>query len=203
MAASLPYPITFLSGSLLFCLTAAVFAQGAASDDEIGRRASRVECKVIDWRRDIHPPPELGDQEQPTAKLVAEHLKQFSIEVKTNIARTGVIGILEGGQAGKTAALRTDLDALPVTELAGLSFASKARQKYQGQEVDVMRAREHDAHTAMLMGTAEVLAGLNSANQNPATAVPNHNPRFFMNEAARVTGVQAMSSTATSFLNEP
>lgn len=76
------------------------------------------------------------------------------------MARTGVIGLLKTGRPGKTVALRADMDALPVKEPPGLPFASTATGIYEGQEVPVMHAYGHDAHTAMLMGAAEVLAGL-------------------------------------------
>ena len=82
------------------------------------------------------------------------------MEVQTGIAVTGVVGLLKGGKPGPTVALRADMDALPITEPAGLPFASRARGQYQGQEVGVMHACGHDAHTAMLMATAEVLAGV-------------------------------------------
>jgi amidohydrolase len=123
-------------------------------------RAAAVEEKLIKWRRDIHQHPELGDQETRTAKLVADHLQKLGLEVHTGIARTGVVGILTGGRPGPTVALRADMDALPVKEPDTLPFASKARGMYHGKEVDVMHACGHDAHTAMLMATAEVLAGL-------------------------------------------
>lgn len=76
------------------------------------------------------------------------------------MARTGVVGILKGAKPGHTVALRADMDALPIKEPEGLSFASKAKGQYWGKEVDVMHACGHDAHTAMLMATAEVLVEL-------------------------------------------
>jgi len=77
--------------------------------------------------------------------------------VRTGIARTGVVAVLKGSKPGPVVALRADMDALPVKEPEGLSFASKARGKYLGREVDVMHACGHDAHTAILMAAAEVL----------------------------------------------
>lgn len=117
-----------------------------------------VESRVIDWRRDIHEHPELSNREFRTAALVAAHLEELGLEVKTGIAHTGVVGILHGGRPGPVVALRADMDALPVTEQTGLPFASTVRTEWQGQEVGVMHACGHDAHTAMLMGAAEVLA---------------------------------------------
>lgn len=149
-----------LLASLLYGMASTAAAQTLPLEDQVRTRAAAVEQKLIGWRRDIHQHPELGDQETRTAKLVADHLKSLGMEVRTGIARTGVVGILKGGKPGKTVALRADMDALPVKEPAGLPFASKAKGKYLGQEVDVMHACGHDAHTAMLMATAEVLAGM-------------------------------------------
>jgi amidohydrolase len=135
-------------------------ADSGSLEAEVRQRAAAVEPKLIAWRQDIHQHPELGDQEVRTAGLVAEHLRSLGLEVQTGVARTGVIGILKGGKPGRTVALRADMDALPVRELSSLPFASKAKQKYLGKEVSVMHACGHDAHTAMLMAAAEVLAGL-------------------------------------------
>lgn len=139
-------------------------ANGVAGESALEPRirsgAAAVESKLIAWRRDIHQHPELGDQEARTAALVAEHLRGLGLEVRTGVARTGVVGILKGGQPGKCVALRADMDALPVKEATGLAFASQAKGTWNGREVEVMHACGHDAHTAMLMATAEVLAGM-------------------------------------------
>ncbi len=135
-------------------------ADNAAMEAEIQTRAAALEKKVIAWREDIHQHPELGQQELRTSSLVAEHLRSLGLEVRTNVALTGVVGLLRTGRPGPTVGLRADMDALPVKETEGLSFASKARQAYLGEEVDVMHACGHDAHTAMLMGTAEILAAM-------------------------------------------
>ena len=128
--------------------------------DRLAPAIQAVEPKVIAWRRDIHENPELSNRETRTAALVAEHLRKLGLEVRTGVARTGVVGVLKGGKPGPVVALRADMDALPVTEATGLPFASKVRSTYNGQEVGVMHACGHDAHTAILMGVAEVLAGV-------------------------------------------
>ncbi len=135
-------------------------AQDNPLEEQAFARAAQVEPQMIAWRRDIHQHPELGEQETRTAKLVAEHLKKLGMDVHTGVGRTGVVGILQGGKPGATVALRADMDALPVKEPAGLPFASTARGTYHGQQVDVMHACGHDTHTAMLMATAQVLAGM-------------------------------------------
>jgi amidohydrolase len=152
-------PLVLLAMSLW---TAPVNAQPGVSDleQEIRQRAAQIESKLIAWRRDIHENPELGEQENRTAGLVAEHLKKLGLEVRTGIARTGVVAVLKGGKPGPVVALRADMDALPVKEPEGLSFASKAKGKYLGRDVDVMHACGHDAHTAILMATAEVLTAM-------------------------------------------
>ena len=116
--------------------------------------------RVVAWRRDIHANPELGFAETRTAALVADHLRALGLEVRTGVGRTGVVGVLRGGRPGRTVALRTDMDALPVLEATGLPFASTATGTYMGAAVPVAHACGHDAHIAMLMGAAEVLAGM-------------------------------------------
>ncbi len=153
------------SALLLGWLTIHVSGAGALGDTEslearVREQAAAVQEKVVNWRRDIHQHPELGDQETRTAALVAEHLRALGLDVETEVARTGVVGVLTGGKPGPTVALRADMDALPVKEPEGLPFASKATGTYLGQEVPLMHACGHDAHTAMLMGVAEVLADL-------------------------------------------
>jgi amidohydrolase len=133
----------------------------------IDERSPALAAKVVAWRRDIHAHPELGNREVRTAGLVAEHLRALRLEVKTGVAHTGVVGVLRGGQPGPVVALRADMDALPVEEQVDLPFASKARAVYEGTEVGVMHACGHDCHTAVLMGIAELFAGMR--DQLPGT----------------------------------
>jgi amidohydrolase len=114
--------------------------------------------KVIEWRHDIHQNPELSNREFRTAKKVEEHLLSLGIKAETQIAYTGVVGLIEGDLPGPTIALRADMDGLPVIEKTGLPFASKKMTEYLGQSVGVMHACGHDAHVAILMGVAEFLA---------------------------------------------
>ncbi|MCK9537986.1 amidohydrolase [Dokdonella sp.] len=110
------------------------------------------------WRRDFHQHPELSNREVRTAKIVAAELTRLGYQVRTGLAHTGVVGILEGGRPGPRLAIRADMDALPVTEAVDLPFASKARGEYLGKEVGVMHACGHDAHMAMTLGVATALA---------------------------------------------
>jgi amidohydrolase len=119
-----------------------------------------VQPKVVAWRRDFHQHPELSNRETRTAKIVAGHLRKLGLEVETGVAHTGVVGLLKTGKPGPTIALRGDMDALPVTERTEVPFRSTVKSNYRGEEVGVMHACGHDAHTAVLMGVAEVLTGM-------------------------------------------
>jgi amidohydrolase len=129
----------------------------------IDAAADVLEPAVIAWRRDLHANPELGNREHRTGALVAAHLRALAFDVvQTGIAHTGVVGLLKGALPGPVVALRADMDALPVAEEVDLPFASKVRTAWNGEQVGVMHACGHDAHVAILMGVASVLAGLRS-----------------------------------------
>lgn len=113
--------------------------------------AEEMQEKIISIRRWLHQHPELSGQEYETSKLVAAVLEEAGIEVKTNVAGTGVVGLIIGEQPGKTLALRADMDALPIDEQTGLEYASCN----QG----IMHACGHDFHTAILLGAAILLNG--------------------------------------------
>lgn len=151
----------YILGLLLSSLQA--FPQASsAPKPELRFDAARLEQRVLAWRRDFHQHPELGNHETRTAGIIAGHLRSLGIEVRTGVAKTGVVGILKGAKPGPVVALRADMDALPVTERTPLPFASKAKATYNGQEVGVMHACGHDTHVAILMGVAEILAGMKS-----------------------------------------
>jgi len=103
------------------------------------------------WRQHIHRNPELGMHCEKTAEYVVERLKEFGItEIHTGIATSGVVAIIEGQGDGPTIGLRADMDALPLTEITGLEYASQNPGK--------MHACGHDGHTTMLLGAARYLA---------------------------------------------
>ena len=135
---------------ILFMSTPAMAAETETPQAQIDRLAREAEPRVIEWRHDLHQNAELSNREFRTSKIVAKHLKKLGLEVKTDVAHTGVIGILRGKTDGPVVALRADMDALPVTEETGVPYASRNK--------GVMHACGHDSHTAILMGTAEVLA---------------------------------------------
>ncbi|MBO1897220.1 amidohydrolase [Shewanella sp. BF02_Schw] len=128
-----------------------------ASVPNAAELTAQVESKVIAWRRDLHQHPELSNREFRTSKVIEKHLKSLGLEVQTGIAHTGVVAILKGGKPGPLIGLRADMDALPVTEVVDLPFASKVTDTYRNQTVGVMHACGHDTHVAMLMGVAENL----------------------------------------------
>jgi amidohydrolase len=145
---------------LLSLLCLATFKGNAQKSFNLEETVNKLHSKTVQWRRDIHQNPELGNREFRTAKLIAAHLRSLGIEVQEGVAKTGVVGILKGGKPGPVIALRADMDALPVTERADVPFASKVKANYNGQEVGVMHACGHDSHVAMLMTAAEILAGM-------------------------------------------
>jgi len=144
---------------VLFLLS--LCAQGVFAVDmskEINAATDKIMPQVIEWRRHLHQFPELSNREFKTAKYVEENLRKFGLEVKTGVAKTGVIGILKGSQPGPVIGLRADMDALPVTERNSLPFMSKEKAEYNSQTVGVMHACGHDTHVAMLLGAAQVLS---------------------------------------------
>ena len=147
---------------------ALLLLSGMVHADEWGDLDARIATAlpgVIELRHAIHQHPELGNREQQTAARIAQRLRELGLEVQTGIAHTGVVGILRGGKPGPVVAIRAELDALPLTEQTGLPYASTVRARDEGgdfrtrgKDVGVMHACGHDAHMAMALGVAEVLA---------------------------------------------
>ncbi|MCW8846040.1 MAG: amidohydrolase [Gammaproteobacteria bacterium] len=129
--------------------------------------APTVDGKVLEWRRYFHEHPELSNREFNTSKTIEEALRGMGMEVWTDIAHTGVVGILHGGKPGPVVAVRADIDALPVEEVNDLPFKSVARGEYRGADTGVMHACGHDTHIAIGLGTAAIFAELR--DQVPGT----------------------------------
>ncbi len=149
--------------SLLTSVLMLAAASGMAQQNmtaTISQKADVIQPRLVEWRRFIHQNPELGNREFKTAAFIADHLKALGIEVRTGVGKTGVVGILKGGKPGPVVALRADMDALPVIERTNVPFKSTVTAEYNGQTVPVMHACGHDSHVSMLIGTAEVLAGM-------------------------------------------
>ncbi|MBZ9731063.1 amidohydrolase [Salegentibacter sp. JZCK2] len=138
----------------LFFLTGFIQAQNTIPESDF----EELEEQVIEWRRDFHQHPELGNREFETAKKIAAHLESLGIEVQTGVAKTGVVGILKGNRPGKVVGLRADIDGLPVKERTDVPFKSVATSEFRGEQVPVMHACGHDTHIAILMGVAEILS---------------------------------------------
>jgi amidohydrolase len=160
---SRPFPrARRLLPALLALLCGAAGAQDDTEAQALQALIDQVQPKVVAWRRDIHRHPELSGQELRTARLVAAHLRALGLEVQMGVGGQGVVALLRGAQPGRVVALRADMDALPLEESTGLPFASKQTGLHQGQTVPVAHACGHDGHTALLMGTAEILSRMKS-----------------------------------------
>jgi amidohydrolase len=120
--------------------------------DDLKRRVEDVSPSLSTWRRALHKRPELGFEEHETAAFVAARLREIGTEVKTGVAKTGVVGVLRAGKARRPPVLlRADMDALPIEETAGRPHGSEIPGK--------MHACGHDGHMAMMLGAAKVLTG--------------------------------------------
>lgn len=141
-----------------FFLSSNLFAQEQST--LIDAQSKAIQSELTQWRRYLHQHPELGNREFKTSAYIVEQLKDMGLEIKTGIAKTGVVAILKGGKPGPVIALRADMDALPVKERVNIPYASTDSSMYGNTKVAVMHACGHDAHVAMLIGTAKVLSGM-------------------------------------------
>ncbi len=131
-----------------------------AQNPQIDVAVERYVDEITDIRHNLHQNPELSNREFETAKLVANHLTELGIDVRSEVAYTGVIGLLKGGKPGPVVAVRADMDALPVVEDTDFPYNSTVKTTYLGQNVGVSHACGHDIHTSVQLGVASVLAGL-------------------------------------------
>jgi hippurate hydrolase len=118
--------------------------------DEIAKHIAGIQDYLIAIRRDLHENPELCFEEHRTSAIVAHELNRLGFTVTTGIAGTGVVGTLKAGQGNRAIGVRADMDALPIHETTGLTYASRTPGK--------MHACGHDGHTTMLLGLARYLA---------------------------------------------
>lgn len=116
----------------------------------INDRVAEITPEVIAWRKHIHANPELGFAEHKTAAFVAAKLSEFGLAVHTDVSQTAVVATLTKGSGKRAIALRAELDALPIEEATNVDYASRNK--------GVMHACGHDGHTAILLGTAKLLA---------------------------------------------
>jgi len=127
----------------------------AAQKERIEQRIRALHPKLVEQRRDLHRHPELAFEEVRTSGIVAEWCRGLGLDVRTNVAKTGVVAKLHGGRPGKTIALRADMDALPIDDRKTCNYASQVRGK--------MHACGHDVHVTMALGAATILASMRDA----------------------------------------
>ena len=140
-----------------------VFASSEYFVEAIDQESDALLKKITTWRQHLHKYPELSNREFKTAKYIEQHLRSLGLDVKTGIAKTGLVAMLKGDKPGPLVALRADMDALPVVEQTGLPFASSEKTTFNGLDVGVMHACGHDGHTTMLLGAARYLSLTNMA----------------------------------------
>jgi amidohydrolase len=125
--------------------------QSAAREQEIARAAEALREKLIETRRHLHRHPELSNREEKTAAYIAERLRALGFdEVKTGVAKHGVVGLLRGSKPGPVVALRADMDALPIEETIDVPYKSR--------NPGVKHACGHDVHMTVALGVAEILS---------------------------------------------
>jgi len=148
---------------LLFCFSSLVYSQkqttlSASLIKEIQSRANQEYASLDQLYKHLHANPELSFHEEKTAERIATELEKAGFTVARNVGGYGIVGILKNG-SGPTVLVRTDLDALPITENTSLEYASRVRVKDdQGNVVGVMHACGHDVHMSAFVGTARVLS---------------------------------------------
>ena len=171
-------------------LLAAVEVDPAALGERLPELAKKHAPFAVACRHDIHQHPELSYQEVETGKRVAAELKKLGLEVRTGVAKTGVVGVLRGGRMGPVVAVRADMDALPVVEQSDFPFKSTVRTTYQGQDVGVAHACGHDIHTSVQLGVAAMLA--DARNELPGTVIFVFQPAEEGAPPGEVTGAKRM-----------
>lgn len=155
-------------------------------EERIIKISEEINEELINIRRDIHAHPEIGFHEERTSGIIAEELKKLGIEVKTNIAGTGVAGILKGSKPGKTIMLRADMDCLRIDE--------KNQVEYKSLNEGFMHACGHDAHTAWLLGAAKILSRMREDIKG--------NVKFFF-QPAEEYGAGAIKAISEGVLEAP
>ena len=145
---------TRLAVIVLLAALAGSPAAARAVDPKTSRRIDaeieKARSEIVKIRRFIHMNPELGNREFETARLIAAKLEPLGFEVRTGVAKTGVVAVLRGGQPGPAVAVRADMDALPVQEETGLP--------YKSLNPGVMHACGHDVHSSVVLGTGKMLS---------------------------------------------
>ncbi|RPJ01137.1 MAG: amidohydrolase, partial [Candidatus Aminicenantes bacterium] len=154
-----------ISAAIAIAVLAALPPAARPVDTKTARRIDaeieKNKAEIIKIRRFIHMNPELGNREVETARLIAAKLQPLGFEVRTGVAKTGIVAVLRGGQAGPAVAIRADMDALPVQETTGLP--------YKSLNPGVMHACGHDVHSSIVLGTALVLNAIKDSIKGTVT----------------------------------
>ena len=142
---------------------------GQSREERIARAADALQDALVKARRDFHQHPELSNREERTAKVVAEKLRALGLtDVKTGVGKHGVTALLKGGKPGPVVAWRADMDALPV-----FSSSTKPWKSVNG---GVHHACGHDAHIAIGLAVAELLAGMRADLPGGCLSAPRQHP---------------------------
>src|SRR5438094_1091038 len=167
-------------------LYAAITSRSMDLNQRIAAVVEKRTSELVALRRQLHQHPELAFEEHETAKAIAAFLSKLGIKFKSDVGKTGVVAVIEGGKPGPTVGIRADMDALPIHEQTGLPFASKVAGK--------MHACGHDVHTVIALGVA---ATLNEMKDSLSGKV-----KFIFQPAEEtLSGAQAM--IADGVLDEP
>jgi amidohydrolase len=180
----------FVAGWSFLGAMAVAAADADALRARLDAAAAAAVPKATEMRHRIHQDPELGYQEKATAAMVAAHLRELGLEVRTGVAHTGVVAVLRGGRPGPVVAVRADMDALPVEEKTDLPFKSTKRGTWAGEEVPIAHACGHDVHTSVVAGAAAALAALRA--DLPGTVVFLFQPAEEGPPPGEVTGALGM-----------
>jgi len=134
-----------------------LFLSTFSISQDLGKETNKIYPDISDLYFYLHQHPELSFEEKNTSQKMANELRSIGFEVTENFGGYGVVGILKNGE-GPTVLVRTDMDALPVVEETGLSYASKVTAELNGNEVGIMHACGHDVHMSVFIGTAKIVA---------------------------------------------
>ena len=158
MNSSRCFVVTFFS--LACSISLGLSATTKERESHISSDAESLRAKLIDIRRDLHRHPELSNREERTERVIIEHLQKLGFtDIRTNVAKHGVIALLKGGRPGGVVAVRADIDALPINETLDVPYKSTVP--------NVKHACGHDVHTTVQLGVAEVLSKMK--NEIPGT----------------------------------
>src|SRR5262245_37908122 len=148
-----------LAGALALSLCSTATAGSTTRERAVADAAESLRARLVEQRRDFHMHPELSNREERTSRIVSERLRTLGLDVKTGVAKHGVVALLKGGKTGPVVAVRADMDALPIQETIDVP--------YKSQNPGVKHACGHDVHTTVQLGVAEILSKMR--NEIPGT----------------------------------